>query len=150
MSSKKFDLSELVNSEANIWACIYRGINRKKDNNDYDEEDLDDDSQYMMMHSMNVSDMRALSNQLPILFPHSPQINNLDDYFNKYTIPEESVSDEGENINDLVDEPPSQTEELSKIDIVKSKSINPSKNIYFKHKEGVPPLCKKSANKSKF
>lgn len=138
-----------MNSEANIWACIYRGINRKKDNNDYDEEEYDDDSQYMMMHSMNLSDMRALSNQLPIPFPRSPQVDRLDDYVNKNTIPEESLSDEGENINDLVDESPEITDEPAKVDIVKSKSINPSKNIYFKHKEGVPPLSKKRQSKSK-
>ncbi|CAI2380040.1 unnamed protein product [Moneuplotes crassus] len=33
-----FRLNDLVKIEANIWACIYRGINRKKDNDEYDLE----------------------------------------------------------------------------------------------------------------
>lgn len=38
MDKQKFDLKDFVHKETNIWACIYRSINRKKDNNEYDEE----------------------------------------------------------------------------------------------------------------
>ena len=33
----KYELSGFIEKEENIWACIYRGINRKKDNGEYDE-----------------------------------------------------------------------------------------------------------------
>jgi hypothetical protein len=39
VNSNEFDLNDFVEREANIWACIYRGINRKKDNDDYDTEE---------------------------------------------------------------------------------------------------------------
>ena len=51
INDKSFKLNEFVECESNIWACIYRGINRKKDNNEYDEEE--EASGFMMMHSMN-------------------------------------------------------------------------------------------------
>lgn len=51
MNDNNFNLSDFVEREPNIWACIYRGINRKKDNNEYDEEE--EYSGFMMMHSMN-------------------------------------------------------------------------------------------------
>ncbi|CAI2386882.1 unnamed protein product [Moneuplotes crassus] len=34
----EFGLNEFVEKESNIWACIYRGINRKKDTHEYDEQ----------------------------------------------------------------------------------------------------------------
>jgi len=39
MKYSEFKLNEFVKKESNIWACIYRSVNRKKDNIDYDEED---------------------------------------------------------------------------------------------------------------
>ena len=40
INENKFNLAEFVEREANIWACIYRAINRKKHTDEYDEEDL--------------------------------------------------------------------------------------------------------------
>ena len=39
MNENSSDLNEFVEKEANIWAWIYRSINRKKDNYEYDEEE---------------------------------------------------------------------------------------------------------------
>jgi hypothetical protein len=38
-----FKLNEFVEREENIWACIYRGINRKKDIDDFDTDTEDKD-----------------------------------------------------------------------------------------------------------
>ena len=43
MNDNDFALNELVEREANIWACIYRAVNRKKDNNEFDEEEENSD-----------------------------------------------------------------------------------------------------------
>ena len=39
MNENSSDLNEFVEKEANIWAWIYRSINRKKDNIEFDEEE---------------------------------------------------------------------------------------------------------------
>lgn len=39
INANNFNLNEFVERESNIWACIYRGINRKKDTDDYDDEE---------------------------------------------------------------------------------------------------------------
>ena len=47
-------MKDLVEKEANIWACIYRGINRKKENNEYDEEE---DNSESLIYSNTLSDV---------------------------------------------------------------------------------------------
>lgn len=53
----EFDLTDFVEKEANIWACIYRSINRKKDNNEYDEEN--EDSKMILAQSFKMSNTMA-------------------------------------------------------------------------------------------
>lgn len=52
-----FDFNDFVEKEANIWACIYRSINRKKDNNEYDEET--EDSKNILAQSFKLSNTLA-------------------------------------------------------------------------------------------
>lgn len=39
-------MKDLVDKEANIWACIYRGINRKRENYEFDEEESEEELLY--------------------------------------------------------------------------------------------------------
>ena len=49
MNKNSSNLNDFVEKEANIWACIYRSINRKKDNNEYDEEE----SEYLQLNTLS-------------------------------------------------------------------------------------------------
>ena len=44
-------MGEFVEKESNIWACIYRSINRRRDNNDYDVEN--EGSKELLYQSFN-------------------------------------------------------------------------------------------------
>ena len=80
MNEDDFDIKELVEKESNIWACIYRGINRKKDNNEFDEEE--EPSGIMMMNSMNDNALNIFKdNQLiqPKQYPNLQIIEELND-----------------------------------------------------------------------
>lgn len=60
MNDDDYDLKELVEREANIWACIYRAINRKKDNNEFDEEE--ELSGFMQVNSMDTDYLQSFQN----------------------------------------------------------------------------------------
>jgi hypothetical protein len=57
MNEEHFDLNDFVEKEPNIWACIYRSINRMKDNNQYDEEN--DNSREILARSFKNSSFVA-------------------------------------------------------------------------------------------
>lgn len=57
MGENEFDLNDFVEKESNIWACIYRSINRKKDTNEYDEEN--EDSKLLLAQSFKLASTQA-------------------------------------------------------------------------------------------
>ena len=57
MGESEFDLNDFVEKESNIWACIYRSINRKKDTNEYDEEN--EDSKLLLAQSFKFASTQA-------------------------------------------------------------------------------------------
>lgn len=87
-----FKLNKFVEKEANIWAWIYRSINRKKDNNEYDEEN--EDSKMLLEHSFKFAETQVFKD-----FTYRRKnelIKQLD--FNKYQ--EEVKEDNDENKSD--------------------------------------------------
>ena len=54
-------LKDLVDKENNIWACIYRGINKKRENNDFDEEEEEDiDGGFKSLNTMQDNNTQFL------------------------------------------------------------------------------------------
>lgn len=65
IASNDFDLNELVEREANIWACIYRGINRKKHTDEYDSESNYDKSKFNRSMTYTLSSEDSQNDLLP-------------------------------------------------------------------------------------
>ncbi|CAI2383959.1 unnamed protein product [Moneuplotes crassus] len=113
MNDNDFSLNELVEREANIWACIYRAVNRKKDNNEFDEEE---DSDVLPITSMNDDYLLNLSHEQLI-----PTTNLMGD--KKY--PNLQVIHEADDVSGLEEESFVQTDEESFVDQSYGDSSNP-------------------------
>ena len=60
MGESDFDMNEFVEKESNIWACIYRSINRVRDDMHYDEET--EEGQGKLFNSFKMGNTTAFMN----------------------------------------------------------------------------------------
>ena len=87
METNQYDLHEFVSKEANLWACIYRGINRKKDNNDFDKE-IEFFQDFKRSHTFGEM---ATTQRKPLCVPKPVWLQKLvSDDRNNHTIQEEN------------------------------------------------------------
>lgn len=131
-SYSSFKLNKFVSKEANIWAWIYRSINRKKDNNEYDEEN--EDSKMLLEHSFKFAETQAFKD-----FTYRRKndlIKQLD--FNKYQ--EEVKEDNDENKSDTNKSSP------RKLELRPSNDSDSSQDDGSLH---APSLYKKSSSSNK-
>ena len=143
MNINDFNMTEFVEREPNIWACIYRGINRKKDNNEFDEEEEEEEeaTPLVAMRSMNDNALLSFKDQLI----NQPRSANLQ------LITEEQDSSGFEEDNDFEDE----VEDLEEKCELRPESIKKSISSAVKTRQqtsklGVPKLSMEKKQMSVF
>ena len=133
-------MNDFVEKEANIWAWIYRGINRKKDNNEYDEEDEDEflHLNTMMGESSNLFEEgfnRLSSMEIPNNFKLRTPLFEGTHQIEEIKEEKEEDKEDDSSLTDY-DNPSSNEDESPKLSKSKTKEANL-----------VPPKCFKDGHR---
>jgi hypothetical protein len=98
-----FKLNEFVEREENIWACIYRGINRKKDIDDFDTDTEDNE---MQTYTFKRSSSLCKPNKDTVKSLITDSVLNSYDVTRRHEVIEEELSfgdDESDSKEDIKD-----------------------------------------------